>query len=358
MIPLGNLLGAFCITVDKNNIDYKAFIETVRNSSKQGWYPIIIVNPQVASTAAKLFFSNYSYLNIRTGNVKFYVPGLTSETAKNQKSYTSAFLLSNFGLNNLKFDAEAFAHAIDWLETECKGYNYSEGADLILLHSVEGKNGYELEYDKYLYVDLDTIKPSLNRFLQDTKRILETLPTRQELNEHLKQYSEITSSSVISQFAHSSSTKVFIAGSIELLNERNQVRSKLQQINNAFKKQFISYTYEDFKRDIVLGGRQQDYDDFIANEADYVVFIIDAIIGGITYNEFEVAINSFMSNKHPKVFVYHNRGNFFERLRTPYEVKRIIGLINEHNQYYIQYRNVSELGHLVYQDFSRIQSLS
>ena len=98
--------------------------------------------------------------------------------------------------------------------------------------------------------------------------------------------------------------KVFIAGSKDLYHERNAVRSQLQQISNRTNIVFASYTYEDFSRDFALDGRQTDYNGFIAHKADFAVFIIDGKIGGITFEEFKVAVESFKREMKPRIFTY------------------------------------------------------
>ena len=98
--------------------------------------------------------------------------------------------------------------------------------------------------------------------------------------------------------------KCFIAGSLALSVERNALIAEVSKMHNRWEpEQFriSSYTFEDFNRDVVPGGQQKLYDTFIANEANWCVFIISNGIGEKTLNEYRVAMNSLQTNGHPKI---------------------------------------------------------
>ena len=72
--------------------------------------------------------------------------------------------------------------------------------------------------------------------------------------------------------------KVFIAGSKELKSKREILRSVLSQeqskwLQNGWEGAIDVRTFEDFSATLSVGGRQNDYNGFIAEEASLVVFV-------------------------------------------------------------------------------------
>jgi len=336
-----------CIIIDDTIDDFQSIERFVSESSKSQWYLILVVNPNTSSKAAQEFFKNYQYLNLRTGDVKFYLPGLTRDNTGGTHVIKDSLI--DYGLPEYRYDYEKFAKAIEWLESKCEGYKFSEGADLLFLQSKKINGTYVLDYDNFIEFNIDSIdftKNNVNRFIQDVKRLIDSNPNNAEILKLLGQHKE-----------DSISTKefiIFIAGSKELANERNQVRAQIQQINNARHMNFKTFTYEDFNRSIVNGGQQNEYNQFIKSKTDYAIFLIDKKVGGITYEEFQTALNAYLLYGKPSIYVYHNPGNRIDKLFKSKQVKDIIRLINLHKQYYIPYKDISELGHLIYRDFSLI----
>ena len=145
--------------------------------------------------------------------------------------------------------------------------------------------------------------------------------------------------------------KVFIAGSKSLTVERDAIRSVLQILsNNNTKKVLIRpYTYEEFKTSLSQEGRQKEYNRFIQNEADYVIFVLDGTIGGITLDEFTVAWKTFMSKKRPSIFVYHKPSATI----SP-DIQKVIDKINQCGQYYTEYSDIENLKLKIENSFRRI----
>ena len=140
--------------------------------------------------------------------------------------------------------------------------------------------------------------------------------------------------------------KVFIAGSKDLYHERNTVRSQLQQISNLTNLVFSCYTYEDFPRDFKEEGLQVKYNQFIREEADFAIFIVDGKIGGITFEEFEVAMASFRKNGRPRIFTYCK-----DVTTENIEIRQIIKEINACRQYYCEYHDLRNLDSGIRRDF-------
>lgn len=146
--------------------------------------------------------------------------------------------------------------------------------------------------------------------------------------------------------------KVFIAGSKALDKERAMIRSALQILSNTNSKHILirTYTYEEFGTSFTREGRQTEYDRFIKEDADYVIFIIDGKIGGITRNEFDIAWNAFMKNgKKPSIYVYHKQDS-----SSPAEIQDVVNKINQCNQYYTDYRDLESLRAEVTNAFYRV----
>ena len=141
--------------------------------------------------------------------------------------------------------------------------------------------------------------------------------------------------------------KVFVAGSKSLSIERDAVRAVLSSLNNIMP--IESYSFEDFERSLTLKGRQSDYNAFIRDEADYVIFIIDQNVGKITLEEFDVAMNTYREEARPEIFVFLKINNEI----SP-EKNEVIMRVNELKQYYTEYADVNNLKALVKEDFYKI----
>ena len=145
--------------------------------------------------------------------------------------------------------------------------------------------------------------------------------------------------------------KVFIAGSTLLKNEFNAVADALRIVTNSNSKgiRIIPKTYEDFGQSLVPKGRQEEYNCFIKNEADYVIFVLDGEIGGVTLQEFDVAWNTFASKKRPGIYVYHKPSNTISK-----GIQDVIGRINQCKQYYTEYTDLENLKLKVESAFRRV----
>ena len=142
--------------------------------------------------------------------------------------------------------------------------------------------------------------------------------------------------------------KVFIAGSTALERERDSIIAVLSDIKNQSNIDFLTSSFKVFSRSFSPKGRQNDYNSFIKEEADSVIFILDGGIGGITNDEFKIAIESYENSKRPKIFVYNNKTN--EEQLCP-EIINIKERINLCHQYYTDYRDLRDLKQQVEHDY-------
>ena len=130
--------------------------------------------------------------------------------------------------------------------------------------------------------------------------------------------------------------EVFIAGSKTLTQLRDSARAALMEICNQYRDfnvMFRTYTFEDFPRSLCVDGRQADYNDYISNRADYVIFIFDEGFGNITLQELDVAMHSLKTNNRPQIYVYCNEGKM-----TSDQYKVIKCKLDNYGQYYIAYK--------------------
>lgn len=137
------------------------------------------------------------------------------------------------------------------------------------------------------------------------------------------------------------SIKCFIAGSKSLQSERDALRAVTCVMYNKWAaKNFriLSYTFEDFERAVVIGGHQKQYNDFILKEADWALFIIDGKIGGITIEEYRIAMDSYKKNGRPKILAFAKTGSEDNK-----DIATIKEEINKEHQYWTDYTDINSL---------------
>lgn len=143
------------------------------------------------------------------------------------------------------------------------------------------------------------------------------------------------------EMARGKTIKCFIAGSKTLQSERDALRAVTCVMYNKWaSKNFriLSYTFEDFERTAVLGGHQKQYNDFITEEADWALFIIDGRIGGITVEEYRKAMDAYKQNGKPKILALAKTGS-----EDNEEVAAIKSEINKEHQYWTDYSDISSM---------------
>ena len=118
---------------------------------------------------------------------------------------------------------------------------------------------------------------------------------------------------------------------------------------------FNALTFEDFSTSIIDNGQQSMYNEYIRNKADYVIFILDGKIGGISLQEFNIALDSYKLNGKPEIFVYnkhysHDICGMVNSVSS--DIENIITVVKEYRQYYISFENERELELLIQRDFA------
>lgn len=142
--------------------------------------------------------------------------------------------------------------------------------------------------------------------------------------------------------------KIFIAGSKSLDVERDACRSECSKLQNSWGT-ILTRTFEDFSETISENGHQNDYNNFIKNEADLVIFVFSGSVGSITRTEYDQAYKSFKKYKHPKIIVYFDKRNSDND-----DIVNLKKELSESNQYYQEYEDINELKSKVHDHINKI----
>lgn len=310
---------------------------------ERDWYVILLghLNPYQESQALKVILDNYTYLNRRTKDVRYFMPGFMV----GEKGITASRATKHF--EKFDFYEEGFSDTIDWLE-ESSDYEYSEDTEMILLpyHRKSMQHEPVCDFEHMLSYNLDSLlkqDKNIIYFITKAVKVVSQNMTFAETKELMEGVFEDTMNTKIH--------KVFVAGAKALDRERDGVRSALSQLSNSGKTLFQTWTFEDFPRSFSKDGRQYDYDTFIRESADTVVFIIDDRIGEITKHEFDIAIDSFLFSEHPQILVYvqeEGADSSFDR-----DINYIKDRCNQSKpkQYYNDYADIKDLKNQVMHDF-------
>lgn len=146
--------------------------------------------------------------------------------------------------------------------------------------------------------------------------------------------------------------KCFIAGSTHLEAERDALRAAISRTNNEWEKmniEVLAYTFEDFDRQMVVGGQQNKYNEFLEREATIAAFVINENMGTKTKEEFQIANNAFKSQRHPEIIIFNSDSS--PKNDDTKELEKII--INE-KQYWVDYSDIKDLRHEFMATLNRI----
>ena len=98
--------------------------------------------------------------------------------------------------------------------------------------------------------------------------------------------------------------KIFLAGATILTQERDIVRSAVSKWNakerlngNPLNPRYVVFSYENFSGVIDSETGNKDYNDFIKNEADLVIFLLAERVGRKTREEFDIAYSELKTSK-------------------------------------------------------------
>ena len=145
-------------------------------------------------------------------------------------------------------------------------------------------------------------------------------------------------------FSEMTTIKIFIAGSTKLVQERDALRATISKMYNMHKEDNLlveAYSFDDFPRDYAVKGQQKLYDEFIRNEANWVVFITDGTMGDKTIWELENAIEAHKELGHPRILMYSKPENM--KADQKEIMSKFKKLINEEDNYWIDYDNLDKI---------------
>ena len=328
--------------------NYKELIQILnwddKKRNNERWYIFLVMNPQNQTNAGIDIIKNFSYLDVRTENVTFFLPGF-SNTVEGVVSYQSnnghRIIYEDETFGTLYFDEQGFLETILWLEQgSAYSYRYSEDLDLVIVryHPRYTKpyayELYEQNFDlqNMIVYNLDRLKQegiNVIRMITECMKVVSDSKTERDVKQRLENF--ISSRSDYRERYRHQNINVFVAGAKVLKRERDAVISALNHITNRSSRDYVFRvkTYEDFDRSLSNEGRQKEYNDYISKEAEYAIFILDGAVGGITMEEFEVAMNAYRDKRRPEIFVYsrmpNNDGGVFSRFfRRPEQSKEFL----------------------------------
>lgn len=266
-----------------------------------------------------------------TRDVTFVMPGYKRATNNDE--------VCNVADSNLQltFDENVFVKIVQSIEDESNGkFIYNDDCELLI---VGKREDYSYDFDNFIRLNLDELA---SRHIYSVKLIMSIAQNFRKSGD----FSNIKYliKSLLQKHERILATKVFIAGAKKLKIERSLLREELDMVSNLKNVDIRSFTFEDFATSLTGedGGRQVDYNKFIKDEADIVVFIFDKTAGEITEEEFYVAYNCFLEKKRPDIFVYVRKRvlNLFKDRRLQNIKEKVF---NYHQEYYVEYNNHDEL---------------
>ena len=327
-----------------SEIDLNLMISSTPKGYKN-LFIFLFAHPNNHSNATKEILSRMNYLDKMTRDVHFTMPGY--EQAKAGEDVV------NKQDKNMKltFDENMFLYHVQELEDRSNGkFSYQGDCELVL---VGQKDNGEYDTDSLTRIDLDYI--SKDKGIDPVKLIIAVSQAfRKEESQRLDAQTLVTH--IIGELCVEkprSILRVFIAGAKKLKLERLLLREQLSKLSNQFNLDIRTVTFEDFQTSLTgkEKGRQEDYNRFIKEKADIVIFVFSSIAGRITEDEFDVAYNSFQTKNRPEIFVYVKKQFFIfdKRLRNIKE-----RFFSENQEYYVEYKNVDNLCYLFYSNMSTL----
>lgn len=128
--------------------------------------------------------------------------------------------------------------------------------------------------------------------------------------------------------------KCFIAGSKEQETQRDIIMSVLAKTQSKWNLLIEVKSFLDFSGTLSSDGQQKDYNKYISEKSNIVVFVFDHNVGDKTIEEFVVAYKTLLSNSHPDILVFCNR-----KLANNPDIMVLKLMMNQLKQYYIEYED-------------------
>ena len=134
------------------------------------------------------------------------------------------------------------------------------------------------------------------------------------------------------------SLSIFVSGSKKLKEHRLRLKALVNNLNGEYRMKGYQLALNMFSY-LNLGDNQTDYDDFIENKSDVVIFLVEDGMGEKTKEEFLVASQAQKKKGSPKTYVFLKE----YQQKTP-QIEEVEKLISENSDsYYIEYSNLEDL---------------
>ena len=141
--------------------NYKELVSAVEHGiyGNDNWYFFIIINPNSETPAVKDFLKNYDYLDFRSRDIKYYIPGFVNWWTLEGRLLGQRY--GNVRLDGEKpwehFDILGMVETVEWLEESCPEYKYREGIDLVIVKSQKKDGKTILDVKNLISIRLDDI---------------------------------------------------------------------------------------------------------------------------------------------------------------------------------------------------------
>ena len=134
------------------------------STSAHNWYIILLGNMYNPTPAINLVIRNLMYLNERTENIRYFIPGVIMRNNR-----VDPYCISRTGHECFvkDFFPGGFYDTVEWLEDHNPSYQYSEGMDMILLpytrqeDSATDKEEYDFKHMLWYCLD-DIMNQGIN----------------------------------------------------------------------------------------------------------------------------------------------------------------------------------------------------
>lgn len=142
----------------------------------------------------------------------------------------------------------------------------------------------------------------------------------------------------------------FIAGSKRMMAERDKMRAVVANMYVKWKSHnFLieTYSFDNFNHTASEIGHQEEYNQFIKNDADLVLFLFDDEVGKETEKELNIAINSFKAKKHPQYIIY---SKIKESMSPAIESLKV--RLAKEDVYWVDYESIEDLANKFERDLN------
>lgn len=140
--------------------------------------------------------------------------------------------------------------------------------------------------------------------------------------------------------------KIFIAGSKELVRQRDIVIAEISRFNAIMSHKnffFEPHSFEVFDNAHTEEGQQKLYDRFLEDEADIMILLVKCKIGHISRHEFNLAYSCLNKKRHPAIYVFNEY----------YSSADLTELNDFFQDYYTDYKSDAELRLLVHNSLEK-----